>query len=432
VIWFVSIDLEWRRLLFHRQGAADRLDGIDVYYDFEWDDHFPDQRAQFRHGKALALFVRKTCPEGKTPALLLTADEEADEGFQETPKHCVCVLHLPSYREAEANPCLAYLAAKLGAGIAKIGPLSPGVAEHAAVGAKAAESGMDIEKIAAWAGRDEDRLAQLRQLAGTGSGAEVDDVLEALASLGDELDPELVRGVADLFGKEANREKRLELLRELTGDPSGRHLTGLVLAERVGQRIDDARGALEKYEAVLADPQSSETDLQRFIEENVWLLGLQYVKARPRHDIPRGAADFILERVDGFHDLLELKSPQDVIVKGPDASDGKPPSASAYELSRSLAKALAQVHVYRDTLSADEQTIERQFGLSESRDPRLIIVLGKAEFLDANRRRVLRELNKSLHRVEVMPYDILGKRAEVMLDNVEKYLLVAERESAEE
>jgi hypothetical protein len=36
---------------------------------------------------------------------------------------------------------------------------------------------------------------------------------------------------------------------------------------------------------------------------------------------------------------------------------------------------------------------------------------------------VLAELNKSLHRVEVVPYDVLAKRALAVLSNVEKYLL---------
>ena len=40
------------------------------------------------------------------------------------------------------------------------------------------------------------------------------------------------------------------------------------------------------YGALLADPDSSETDLQRFIEENLWLLGLEVCEgpaATPDH-----------------------------------------------------------------------------------------------------------------------------------------------------
>lgn len=427
----MPLDLEWDRPLSHRRGAPERLDGVDVYYDFAWRDHFRDGRAQFRHGQALGRFVRKTCPDGKTPALLLTDNPDADEGFRDTPLHRVCVLHLPTYRAAAADPFLAYLAAKLGEGIARIGPLNPGVAERAAAGAAVVDSPIDIGRIAAWAGEDADRIRQLREPAGGEGGADLADVLAALETMGDDLDPEAVAAIGTLFGAKAEREQRLELLRAITADPSGRYMTGEIMLERVPQRIAEARAALNAYQQLLDDPGSGETDLQEFIEKNLWLLGLEYVKARPRHSIVRGAADFILERVDGFHDLLELKDPQDPIIVAPDDVDGKPPAAHDYALSPTLANGLAQAHVYRDTLTTDDQANERNFGLRNARDPRLLVVIGLAKSLPGHRLRVLRELNKSLHRVEVLPYDALGERAERVLDNVEKYLLIAEEETGE-
>lgn len=425
----MPLDLEWPRPLHYRRGAPERLGGLDLYYDFAWGDHFRDGRAQFRHGQALAQFLRRTCPEGKSPAILLTEDQDAEEGFRDTPLHRVCVLHLPSYRAAESDPFLAYLASKLGDGITQIGPLNPEVVDRAAVGAAIAASPIDIGQIAAWAGEDPERLQALRDIAGGEGEADIGEVLAALSALGEDLDSEAVASIATLFGPDADRDRRVELLREITADPGGRYLTGEVMLERVPQRIAEARDSLSTYCALLADPHSSETDLQKFIEENLWLLGLEYVKARPRYPIIRGAADFILERVDGFHDLLELKSPQDPIVVAPDDVDGKPPPAHGYALSPSLANALAQAHVYRDSLTTDERATERNFGLRDSRDPRLVVVIGVASSLPAHRLRVLRELNKSLHRVEVVPYDVLGGRAGSALTNVEKYLSVAEAET---
>jgi hypothetical protein len=426
----LPLDLEWPRQLRHRRGAPERLGGIDLYYDFEWGDHFRDGRAQFRHGQALAQFVRRTCPDAKTPAILLTADPDVEEGFSDTPLHRVCVLHLPSYRAAEADPFLAYLAGKLGEGITRIGPLGPEVAERVAAGAAVAASPIDVGQITAWAEKDPERLQALRDIAGGEGPADLGDVLAALAGLGEDLDSAAVASIAALFGPDTDRERCLELLREITADPGGRYLTGEVMLERVPQRIADARDALTAYRALLSDPASSETDLQNFIEKNLWLLGLEYVKARPRHPIVRGAADFILERVDGFHDLLELKSPQDPIITAPDDRDGKPPAAHDYALSPALANALAQAHVYRDTLTTDDRANERNFGLRDSRDPRLIVVIGVAAPIPDHRLRVLREMNKSLHRVEVVPYDVLGERSESALANVEKYLSVAEAETA--
>jgi hypothetical protein len=293
------------------------------------------------------------------------------------------------------------------------------------------ESEIDLEQITAWVEEDPERQRQLRELAGGEGGADLGDVLTALEAIGDDLDPEAVARIGALFGPDAERERRLELLRAIAADPDGRYLTGEVMLEELPRRIDEAREALADYRALLADPGSSETDLQEFIEERLWLLGLEYVKFRARRPLIRGTADFILERVDGFHDLLELKDPQDKIVVAPDADDGVPPPANKYALSPALAKALAQSHVYRHTLTSDDRANEQNFGLRDSRDPRLVIVIGRAGALPEHRLQVLRELNKSLHRVEVVPYDALGDRAERVLDNVEKYLSVADAEASE-
>jgi hypothetical protein len=430
----LTLDLAWPSHLKHRPGAATRLDGIDVYYDFDWKTYFPDGRAQFRNGQCLAQNIRDKCPAGKTPALLLTDRDEADQGYEETPDHLVFVLNLPRYLATYADPSLAYLAHLLGDGVTRLGPLNEQSAERIEAGAAVIDAELDLERIAAWAANNLERKQQLAEIAGSeeGPSASPTDVLAAMEALGDDLDPEVVAAIGGLFGSGVSRESRLEMVRSITNDPEGRELTGEVLAERVPERIAEARNALGDYQALLADPGAGETALQEFIENNLWLLGFEYVKARPRHQIIRGTADFILERVDGFHDLLELKDPGDPIVAAPNANNEKPPPASEYSLSPALANALAQAHVYRDTLTTDEDAIERQFGLPHPRDPRLVVVLGRASSLPDHRLRVLRELNKSLHRVEVVPYDTLGDRARQTLNNIAEYLVAAEQEAATE
>ena len=123
------------------------------------------------------------------------------------------------------------------------------------------------------------------------------------------------------------------------------------------------------------------------------------MQVRARRALPRGELDFILERYDGFHDLLELKSPQDPIIIAPDDIDSVPPSASAFALSPDLSQALAQIHVYRDILSTGDQIVDRLYGLRNTRDPRVIIVIGQRASLTEHRERVLRSLNLSLHRL---------------------------------
>jgi len=42
--------VEWDRPLKHRRGSPKRLDGIDIYFDFDWFEMFPDGRDQFKNG----------------------------------------------------------------------------------------------------------------------------------------------------------------------------------------------------------------------------------------------------------------------------------------------------------------------------------------------------------------------------------------------
>jgi hypothetical protein len=142
----------------------------------------------------------------------------------------------------------------------------------------------------------------------------------------------------------------------------------------------------------------------------------------------RGAVDFLLERFDGFHDLLELKSPDDRIFD-PHGTDIDSPSA--FRLSRPLALALAQVHAYRDALS-QEGTHEPFYGLQHTREPWITMLIGLASELTDQEERILRELNRSLHHVEVVPLDVLARQAHKILDNVEQYLLTAEAQTGDD
>jgi hypothetical protein len=428
-----ELDLEWDVPLKHRKGSQQRLCGIDVFHEFNWLDVFRDQRTQFRNGKSLATFVQKKCPPDKTPALLLTVRDGLRQGFRDTPKFMVFVVNLPEYRATAGDAALSYLADHLGVDITAVDQLQ----ELAASADPAAlrtfiESHIDIEHVTAWASDNEARLQALREVAGRADGppaslAETIAALDVVSGLTDDD----VRFVAEFFGASSDREQRIELLRAVTADPSGRYVTGEVLAERTPQRIQDARDAMGAYQALLDDEASTETSMQKFIEKNLWLLGLDYAVMRPRKSGPSGATDFLLQRYDGFHDLLELKSPHDELIQAPDVSEGEAvPSPHEYALSKTLAQALAQAIVYRDRLTRYADAAEELYGLPHTREPRLIIVIGKADPLPNHRRRVLHELNKSLHRVEVVPYDVLAKRATAVLDNVDHYLLAAEETSS--
>jgi hypothetical protein len=422
-------ELDWDLPLHFRRGGRVRLAGLPVYFDFTWLDLMHDRRMQFQNGQCLARRVREDCPEGKIPALLLTGRTDVEEGARITASFYVVVLKLPRYLEqAEADAAVSYLANALGP-ITQVHKLQELAAADPSDLRNLIQLNLEIDDIATWVRGNATRLAELRTITDK-EGAVASNVttaVEALQSLKD-LDAEVIGAVAALVG--TDRQRRLDLLRAITDDSTGRYVAAEVLGERVEERLADARAAASAYTELVKDETSKETDLQRFLEANPWLLGLDYSRVLPRQAILRGTLDFLLARFDGLYDLLELKSPNDPIVLAPADTSG-PPSASRFALSPSLAQALAQVHVYRDALRNNEVS-EEWFGLPHTRDPKIIIVIGKTTKLTDVGRRVLREFNRSLHRVEIVPYDILGQRAGAILDNVERYLIAADATDSDE
>jgi hypothetical protein len=395
-----------------------------VYHDFTWTELFSDQRTQFKNGLSLAHLVCDGCPAGKRPALLLTIDENAVERALETEDEYVVVVRIRQYlAEAEGDAAAAYYAHHLRTRITQLAVLEElGQSPDRLV--SFLEDHLTVDLVETWMTASPDRLDVLRRVASPGDSSprlSPERVAEALRAMG-EVPQAVWEALVEVLPPLLDEETRQRLLNVITADPRGREAASAMLGARVADRISDTRKAISEYEELLRSETASETALQSFIEDHPWMVGLDYVSVRARRLLPRGQLDFCLERFDGFYDILELKGPNDPIVLASSSSDDLPPPASSFRLGPALANALAQVHVYRDSLALDSGLIGRLYGLKNSRDPRLIIVIGKASAMTEDCQRVLEQLNLSLHRVEVMPYDVLGARAEGWLSNIEHYL----------
>lgn len=422
----MSLEDEWSHPLRRRVGGPTRLCGIDVFYEFTWTDVFADNRSQFPNGQRLAERICRDCPDGMEPTLLLTVRSEEPEQAHEIDGRYVVVVNANRYLAlANADAAVSYFAGHLGA-ISRASAQSHIADVSTAEIQQFLEVHLNPEALEAWAEADPSRFDDVREIFGPSGGVDASslaDALRAVQSIQD-LDEEVLGALLELCGREADRGSRLGILRALTQDAAGRRDTGEVLGQRTPDRLADARSAVKEYNRVL-EAGAGETRLQTCIEAYPWLLGLEYTAIRPRVELPRGAMDFLAERFDGVHDLLELKSPQDPIISVRAGRGDAPPSASNHAFSRPLANALAQIHIYRGTLTTGSELMEEQYGLHQTKDPRAIVVIGRASQLTDFETGLLRELNKSLHRVEIVPFDLIGQRASVVLDNVERYLAVA-------
>ncbi len=404
-----------------RRGAPKRLLGVTIYHDFDWTDVFRSRRTPFKNGLSLARLAHARCPDGKSPALLLTVSEDAAERVIQTDDEYVVVVRIRHYlTEAQNDAAAAYYAQGLHARIAEVDALEQ-LTQSPERFAAFLEN--NLTAVEAWISASPERLDQFRREASpSGHTARLspETIAQALRSM--EEIPEAVWETLVEILPLLTGEKRQVALDVITAVRDGREAATATLGSRIVDRISDTRNAVHEYEELLQSG-AGETALQSFIQQHPWMVGLDYVSVRVKPEVPRGQLDFCLERFDGFYDILELKSPQDAIVTSTGATAaGLPPTASAFKLGPALANALAQVHVYRDTLAADPALIDRMYGLKKARDPRLIIVIGQTTAMDDDCRRVLEQMNLSLHRVEIMPYDILGARAEGWLANIEHYL----------
>jgi hypothetical protein len=118
-------DFSWSGTLRHRQGAPSNLEGIDVFFDFDWHEEIGHPQTQFKNGLCLARRVKKECPAGKKPALLLTVSHDVEEKPLESDTWFVVVVNLNRYLEvASADPSAAYFGDASGPGLTRISQIS--------------------------------------------------------------------------------------------------------------------------------------------------------------------------------------------------------------------------------------------------------------------------------------------------------------------
>lgn len=418
-----DLDLDWQPPLQARWGAHERLCGIRVFHDFRWRDVFPDERTQFKNGMVLAQLVKQRCPEGIVPALLLTRRADAEQGFLETDTHLLCVVNIDEYRSTEGDAATAYVASHLSVGLEQLRELTElsdlGNAEEVRA---LLDQHLDIEHVVEWIQEDGHRIDRVAELLGTaGEPRNVQQALDSLTGLS-HLDDDDVHRLVDFTVRLTDPEQRTELLRGATTDSVGRKAASQVLHERIAERIEDAQCDLESYESLLVGD-AHETDMQKFLTAHPLLFGLEYASIRPQVRGPSGSMDFVLERFDGYNDLVELKGPRDRIIQSPTPHESVGvPSPHEYRLSKPLAQALAQAMAYRDRLTRYPQAAAEFHGIANARNPIILVILGRRADLEEHQQLVLDELNRSLHRVQVLPYDVLALRTRATLENIGNYL----------
>lgn len=159
------------------------------------------------------------------------------------------------------------------------------------------------------------------------------------------------------------------------------------------------KSKLKEYKQ-LVESRELERLYQEFFEENPWLFGHEYVRRLDVRELTKGnEVDFCMESVDGYYDIIEIKTPaKQVLVE--DSSHG------TFKASSELSSAIAQVEDYMHAIESHEAQIKLSEDLHMLK-PRGIIVIG--DDLNEDERASLRILNSHLNRIDVYTFSEIAE-----------------------
>lgn len=161
------------------------------------------------------------------------------------------------------------------------------------------------------------------------------------------------------------------------------------------------------------DDQVNELELQGWIKKNTWVFGVEYLRFLDSSKIGiHSDSDFIVESLDGYADLIELKKCDFKLFNYDSSHDSYYPTA---DLSQVLGQTIKYLKIMEDArlILKDEDDLDVL-------KPRIKVVIGKSSTMPKKEKEALRLLNDTLHNIEIMTYDEISKRAERLIKNYEQ------------
>ncbi|KPC01074.1 Shedu anti-phage system protein SduA domain-containing protein [Pseudomonas syringae group genomosp. 3] len=403
-----------------------KLGGIRVFHDFSWADKF--DRKTFKNGLRLASLIKSDCPLASIPSLILLSGPSVTEGIISEPPNYALVINIDSYiASATPDAAAAYFTLRRSADTRL--EITTVLARDSALRDDVVINHLTSSYVMRWIGANPTRAAEIRSLLDHAerelppANTNLADPAQAVELLNRlEAVPEtLVAAMLAVLTRLANgsAEHQNTLLQLILGTTEGRNIAAFEMGNRIAERIQDIRDALRAYEALINNSTTTETDTHEFIIDNPWLLGSDYIKTRHEQPLSRGRVDSLLEKYDGHHDLMELKSPNHRIIIS--TSEGATASSpTQFKLSLELSNAIAQVSRYLFLLDRDNQFLASEYGIQNAKHPKAFILIGKSSDCSQSELDTLQQLNKSLHRIEVLPFDTLIIKCDAMLAYLER------------
>lgn len=191
------------------------------------------------------------------------------------------------------------------------------------------------------------------------------------------------------------------------------NLQKLLELEESGNVVEDIKeyDALKPYLA--GQP---EKIFQNWIEINhSWIFGVEYIKKYDARKIALfSEADLLMETMDGFLDLIELKRPKlkSDIFKYDN-------SHNCYCPSPDLSEVIGQCLFYMQKMDVYKTVLEIEHKVKVLR-PRIKIIAGRTKDFNDEQYKALRMLNSNLNHIQIISYDYLLSCGTKLLSNLQE------------
>lgn len=139
---------------------------------------------------------------------------------------------------------------------------------------------------------------------------------------------------------------------------------------------------------------------QNWIESNLWIFGIDYIRKHDERKIALfSEGDLLMETVDGFLDLIELKRPKHELLKFDHSHKCHYPHPD-------LSIVLGQSLFYLQKLAEYKLIIQNEYKIKIIM-PRIKIIVGRnSDYVD-EQRDCIRMLNTNLNSIQIITYDDL-------------------------
>jgi len=187
------------------------------------------------------------------------------------------------------------------------------------------------------------------------------------------------------------------------------NLNRLLDLEEKGNIVESVNAdiTLQKYTA--GQP---EKIFQNWIETNLWIFGVEYIKKHEARKIAIfSEADILMESVDGYLDLIELKRPIHNLLKFDS-------SHKCFYPHSDLSLVIGQSLFYLQKLAEYKLILEKEYEIKVIM-PRIKIIIGNSKNFTSPEKDCIRMLNSNLNSIQLITYYDLLNYGKLLLKTYE-------------